>query len=139
MISNFKGKYFYLSNYYNSPVIYEGIKYKNNEAAFQSMKTLDIKLRKSFSLLEPNEAKYKGRNIKLREDWEEVKDDIMYNIVLEKFKQNPDLKKRLISTGNEELIEGNSWNDTYWGVCLGHGQNKLGEILMKVRNELRCK
>ena len=54
-----------------------------------------------------------------------------------KFSTNESLKKRLLETGDEELIEGNTWNDTYWGVCKGVGLNKLGEILMRVREELK--
>ena len=60
----------------------------------------------------------------------------MFDIVLSKFASNPVLKNLLLDTNNEELIEGNTWNDTYWGVCNGEGQNHLGKILMKVRSLL---
>lgn len=136
MIKEFRGKYYFLSNFYSAPVLYDGIKYNNNEAAFQAQKTLDLNLRKNFSTLEPNTAKARGRKIKLREDWEDVKDQIMYEICLAKFSQNENLKNLLLSTNNEKLIEGNNWNDTYWGVSYGVGKNKLGMILMKIRNEL---
>ena len=53
-----------------------------------------------------------------------------------KFSKNPILKAKLLATGDAELIEGNWWNDTYWGVCKGVGKNKLGKILMRVRDEL---
>ena len=62
---------------------------------------------------------------------------IMCEIIRSKFKHNPDLAKKLLATGNAELIEGNTWNDTYWGVCNGAGQNKLGEVLMATRSNLR--
>ena len=65
-----------------------------------------------------------------------VKVKLMFELVLEKFKQNPELKQKLLETGNQELIEGNTWNDTFWGVCNGQGQNWLGKILMLVRSEL---
>ena len=71
------------------------------------------------------------------EDWEEVKDQIMYEICLAKFTQNEELKEKLLATGNEELVEGNTWHDTYWGVCNRRGKNKLGKILMRVRSELK--
>lgn len=137
MINNFKGRYFFLSNFYMCDVIINDIKYTNTESAFQSMKTNNINIRKSFSSLDPSRAKSKGRRIQLREDWEKVKDNIMYEIVKSKFSQNKDLRLKLLETENEELIEGNDWNDTYWGVCNGKGKNMLGKILMRVRDELR--
>jgi predicted NAD-dependent protein-ADP-ribosyltransferase YbiA (DUF1768 family) len=66
----------------------------------------------------------------------DVKVKLMFVLVTEKFKQNPELKQKLLETGNQELIEGNTWNDTFWGVCNGQGQNWLGKILMLVRSEL---
>ena len=60
----------------------------------------------------------------------------MYNICKIKFTQNPNLGKLLIETQNEEIIEGNDWDDTFWGVCNGEGQNNLGKILMQIRKEL---
>ena len=62
----------------------------------------------------------------------DVKVKLMFVLVTEKFKQNPELKQKLLETGNQELIEGNTWNDTFWGVCNGQGQNWLGKILMLV-------
>ncbi|CAF1844460.1 NADAR family protein [Bacillus subtilis] len=136
-IDEFRGKYYFLSNFYNSPVTYEGITYQNNEAAFQAMKVTTDEIRKQFADLPPNLAKRKGRNVQLRNDWEEVKEQYMYEIVLAKFKQNRDLKKRLLATGTSELIEGNTWGDVIWGMCKGQGENKLGKILMRIRNELK--
>jgi len=60
----------------------------------------------------------------------------MYEVVSAKFLQNPPLMFKLIHTDDQELIEGNSWGDTYWGVCRGSGQNKLGKILMAIRTML---
>ena len=71
----------------------------------------------------------------MRSDWDKVRDQVMYEVVFEKFSQNSKIRERLISTGEAELIEGNTWNDRYWGVCNGIGQNKLGKILMRVRSE----
>lgn len=92
--------------------------------------------RNQFTELSPRDAKKLGRKVMLRDDWEEVKDDLMYKIVLAKFLQNPSLAEALEQTGNAKLIEDNHWGDTYWGVCDGVGENKLGEILMRVRDEL---
>ena len=75
----------------------------------------------------------------MRKDWEQVKDRIMEEIVRAKFSQNEELKEQLLATGDAQLVEGNRWNDRYWGVDIrsGVGENHLGKILMKVRSELR--
>lgn len=137
MIDKFEGKYRFLSNFYPRSITYEGTLYLNNEAAFQAQKVTDYKEQEQFRFASPSEAKRLGRKVNLRSDWDKVKDQCMEDIVRSKFTQNNDLKKKLIATGDEELIEGNWWKDTYWGVCKGKGQNKLGKILMKIRKELK--
>lgn len=137
MINQFRDDFFFLSNFYAAPIRYNGYSYRNTEAAFQAQKTLDENQRVQFIQLNPSDAKRKGRHVNLRPDWEDVKDNIMYEIVLAKFTQNESLRKRLIATGNEELIEGNDWGDQYWGVSNGSGKNKLGQILMRVREEVK--
>jgi len=87
--------------------------------------------------LSPHEAKSIGRTVLLRDDWEKIKNKVMYDIVKDKFTRNTLLKYKLIETGNAQLIEGNTWNDTYWGVCCGKGLNVLGNILMGIRNEFK--
>jgi len=135
IINEFKGKYYFLSNFYSAPVEYNGLKYLNNEAAFHAQK--DLSRAKEFVNLPPNEAKRLGRRVSLRKDWEDVKIDIMYEINVAKFTQNKDLKVKLLKTGNAQLIEGNTWRDTFWGVCNDEGRNELGKILERVRSELR--
>lgn len=137
MINEFRGKYYFLSNFFSVPVTYDGITYQNNEAAFQSAKVLDKSVREKFSMLDPSSAKRKGRHVQLRHDWEKVKFDIMYEICKAKFSQNTKLREKLIETGDEYLEEGNIWGDRIWGTVNGKGQNNLGKILMKVREELR--
>ena len=78
-----------------------------------------------------------GRRVRLRSDWEEVKDHFMYGIVMTKFACNPDLKAKLLDTGDEDLEEGNTWGDKYWGTVNGIGKNILGKLLMRIRSELR--
>lgn len=135
-IKGFRGENYFLSNFYKCKVVYNGITYLNNEAAFQSMKTLSVEQRKEFADLDPLSAKHKGRNIRLRDDWEEVKDRVMYEICRNKFVQNKDLQIKLLNTDNKYLEECNTWNDREWGTCNGIGKNKLGKILMKIRDEL---
>lgn len=136
MIDSFRGKYFFLSNFYKAPVIYDGLQYHSNETAFQAQKTLDERRRLFFIKVDPSRAKRLGRSLSLREDWEDIKDKIMYDICMAKFTQNLDLKQKLLDTKNEELVEGNDWGDCYWGKCNGKGENKLGKILMTIRKEL---
>lgn len=134
-ISVFDGEYGFLSNFYHAPIEFEGIPYLNNEAAFQAQKVMSDADRQLFSDLNPSQAKRKGRRVYLRPDWEQVKDEVMYRVCKSKFEQHEDLRRRLIATGDAELIEGNTWGDRYWGVD-GYGENKLGQILMRIRDEL---
>lgn len=133
-ITRFRGEYFFLSSFYICIINYKGIIYNTVEADFQSMKSKHIEERKEFVQLTPKEAKIKGNKVSLRED---IKEDVMYNIYLCKFSQNFDLAKRLIETGDAYLEQGSSWNDKEWGTVDGIGENKLGKILMKVREEIK--
>ena len=139
IIDSFRGKYYFLSNFFPAEVTYNGLTYQNNEAAFQAQKTYSKEERIEFTTLEPRDAKRRGRRVRLRKDWEQVKDRIMEEIVRAKFSQNEELKEQLLATGDAQLVEGNRWNDRYWGVDIrsGVGENHLGKILMKVRSELR--
>jgi ribA/ribD-fused uncharacterized protein len=145
MIDDFKGKYFFLSNFYDEGLF-------TNEHRFQSLKTDNAEERKRVLMADsPREAKKLGRRVSLRDDWEEVKDSIMFLCLRIKF-SDLELRQKLIDTGDEELIEGNWWGDRYWGACPGYlsgnqrwigkthtwyGENKLGQLLMKLRGEYR--
>lgn len=133
-INEFRGEYRFLSNFWSCPVNYDGITYQNAEAAFQAQKCIDPADRARFAGLNPSEAKRLGRRVKLRSDWETVKDQVMCQVVQAKFTQNPDLMAKLKATGHAVLVEGNTWDDRYWGICRGSGQNKLGRILMALRD-----
>lgn len=141
-IDKFDGKYSFLSNFYKCHIMYEGLHFSSTEAAFQAMKTLNDIERHKFENLSPSDAKKLGRHITLRPDWESVKDQIMLDILRIKF-SDPDLKEKLLSTGDSELIEGTTWHDNYWGNCSCSkckdkiGNNMLGKLLMQVREECR--
>lgn len=136
-IDGFFGKYRFLSNFHIADVEYEGIIYPTTEAAFQAAKTLDLDDRNMIaSLPKPNQARIAGQKVKLRDDWESIKNLVMEQVVLEKFNKHPELKKLLLSTGDAYLREDNSWGDQYWGYSKGFGLNHLGLILMKVRTIL---
>jgi ribA/ribD-fused uncharacterized protein len=79
----------------------------------------------------------RSRGFPLRGDWEQVKDEIMYHAVMAKFIQHAKLRALLLATGDTEIVE-HTRNDSYWGDGGdGHGRNKLGKTLMRVREELR--
>lgn len=151
MIDKFIGENFFLSNFYNTYVNYEGILYSSSEAAFQAAKTLDTNERKRISTMLPSDAKKAGRALQLRPDWEEVKDKVMYDVCHAKFVSSPTRPKltemrideKLLATGDEELVEGNTWHDNYWGNCTCDkckditGKNMLGKTLMRIRSELK--
>ena len=136
VICGFFDEYRFLSNFYEVPVEYDGITYRNNEAAFQAQKCQTEEEKLDFAELSPSMAKRLGRKVQLRPDWEEVKVGIMEEIVFAKFEQNEELVKLLLDTGDRILEEGNTWHDTFWGVDLKtrKGKNNLGKILMKVRD-----
>jgi N-glycosidase YbiA len=79
----------------------------------------------------------RGKRVALRSDWEVVKVGIMEQCLRSKF-AGSELRSLLLSTGDAELVEGNTWNDRFWGVCRGKGQNHLGKLLMRIRSELRA-
>ena len=135
-ISDFKGEYFFLSNFYESPLYYKNIPCRNSESAYQAQKLENEDERRKFSLLSASQAKKLGRQIELRKDWEDIKISEMENICYFKFSQNYSLKNKLINTAPLPLEEGNTWGDTFWGTVNGIGQNNLGKILMRVRNRL---
>ena len=135
----FTGENRWLSNFYWVDVSYDGEVYPSTEHAYQASKTLDkderIKVKNARTF---TESKRLGYKVPLREDWEEVKLGVMFDLVYQKFNENNHLKKLLLGTGDKILFEMNTWGDLYWGVDLsGKGENKLGIILMNVRKRLR--
>lgn len=136
-IPYFRGPYSFLSNFYLSEMEVNGIVFPALENAYQSLKTTDESAWPVFAKVSPSVAKQMGRKIPLRPDWEEVKLDAMYQLVAIKFAVGTELAQKLLDTADRELIEGNTWNDRFWGICNGKGENWLGRILMHWRSELR--
>jgi len=136
-ITSFRNEYHFLSNFYEYPILYNNVLYKSTEHAFQAQKTLDleeIQLVRNAST--PGRAKKLGKEVTLREDWEDIKVDVMRDILWAKF-SNTDLSTKLLSTGERHLIEGNNWHDDFWGMHSHKGKNMLGKLLMEIRDELR--
>lgn len=137
VVGSFTGPYRFLSNFYPSDIWMDGYEYPTVEHAFQASKCYEPLWRSMIrNASSSSKAKSHGRKVRLREDWEEVKYNIMYSLVLQKFARHFDLRELLFDTGDAMLVEGNSWGDTYWGVCKGEGQNQLGKILMGTRRLL---
>lgn len=134
-ISGFCKKYRFLSNFYKSPVWYDGLLYPSVENAYQSLKFTEENQRKLFCGISSSEAKKLGKTATLSKDWDLKKVDLMKQLVFNKFCDD-DFKKLLLETGKKTLKELNTWGDTFWGVDFktGKGLNKLGEILMVVRS-----
>jgi len=138
MIDKFEGEHAFLSNFYPCDLVWNEKFYFTLEHAFQAAKANNEedheKIRKTIA---PGQAKRAGKKIALRSDWEEIKLDIMRELVTIKFSKEP-FKTKLKKTNQHELVEANIWNDLFWGIDdkTREGQNWLGKILMEVRNSL---
>lgn len=138
-IDRFDREHAFLSNFHPSPVRGPmGLLFPTVEHAFQASKTRSaIEVERIQDAPTPGRAKRLGRRVALREDWEETRLDVMEELVWRKFVIT-DLRAKLLATGDAELVEGNGWGDTFWGVCAGVGENHLGRILMRVRERIRA-
>lgn len=139
MISEFQGKYCWMSNFAPCKVRHNGIEYQSTENFYQAMKTKDLALRQEINAATPGQAKRFTRHIEIREDWdEELKVKVMTYALLQKFQQEP-YRNLLIQTGEQHIQEGNNWNDKFWGVCLktNEGKNMLGKLLMQIRSNIQ--
>jgi ribA/ribD-fused uncharacterized protein len=136
MIAELTGKYRFLSNFWSCFIELGGVTYPSVENAYQAAKCADLRDRDKFIDIKASEAKRLGRVVKMRPNWNEERLDVMYKLVKQKFME-PSLKTMLLATGNETIEEGNWWGDGFWGTVNGVGENHLGVILMRVREELR--
>lgn len=135
-IDSFSGEHAILSNFHSAIVELDGIYFPSVEHAYQAAKTLDTDVRRKIAKMSAGQAKRAGRSVKLRPNWEEIKVNVMWDLLVQKFQFNNGFGFWLLGTGDAELIEGNHWGDTYWGVCRGEGQNMLGILLMARRDEI---
>lgn len=137
-ITAFRGEYRFLSNFAPATVWLDGVDYPSVEHAYVAAKTTDAALRAQVRALKSaGAAKRFGADLELRPNWAEIRLSVMENLVRQKF-SDPEFKRLLDQTGDAELIEGNDWGDTFWGVCGGVGANRLGRILMQIRAENRA-
>jgi hypothetical protein len=142
LIDGFFDEFRWLSNFHLCEIPYHRFIYPSSENAFQAEKTILLSRRIPFTTCSPNEAKKEGRRLILRKGWENIKLSRMEQILRIKF-AIPELKEKLIATGNAGLIEGNYWHDNFWGDCRCYkcedfeGENQLGILLMKIRGEIK--
>jgi len=137
-ILEFRGETRWLSNFEEAKVMLDGTMYPTVEHAYQAAKTINMAERAAIKACKtPAEAKKMGMTVTLREDWEDIKLGVMMKLNLMKFKLHPELKAKLLATGDAHLEEGNHWGDTFWGTVDGVGKNHLGKILMEVRRMLK--
>lgn len=141
MIESFKDEYRWLSNFwrFDNPLTSKGKIFLTNEHFYVAMKTTQEDLRVAVSQHPLKGLKKFGNTLPLRPDWDFIKLDVMEYGLRYKFSENnPNLRSKLIETGDTYIQEGNYWNDKYWGVCLktGEGGNNLGKLLMKIRGEI---
>jgi ribA/ribD-fused uncharacterized protein len=159
MIDKFLDYYFFLSNFYVHPFTYptpnskggdwlngwDAKEYKSVEHAYQAFKA-DNEAEHEYvrNLDTAGKAKRFGRLVSMRKNWDEIKYELMLDLVRTKF-DDTGLAKLLLDTDNEKLVEGNYWHDCVWGSCTCdacstiEGKNWLGKILMQVREELKNK
>ena len=135
-IYGFKGEYSWLSNFHKCDVFYDGYTFPSVENAYVYAKIMKCfrtqKLIDTLLTCSASQAKSLGKSNTTQANWDMEKYFIMSSIIFDKFR-NKELLQMLLDTGSRHLEETNTWNDRYWGVCDGTGQNKLGIILMKVR------
>lgn len=136
-IDRFFGEYRWLSNFWPVEVVLDGSVYPSVENAYQAAKTQDIPKRFRFTLCTSEEAKAFGKKLDIRADWDDVKIPIMRSLIQQKFQYDTELGYQLLTTEDEDLIEGNTWGDTFWGVCKGKGENWLGQLIMVQRTTLK--
>lgn len=135
------GEYGCFSNFSRHAITLKGKRWPTSEHYFQAQKFAGTEHEEAVRMCKkPSEAAAMGRSRKLplRRDWESVKDQIMLEAVRAKFTQHDDLKQILLGTGDAKLVE-HTANDSYWADGGdGSGKNRLGQILMQVREELRA-
>lgn len=144
VVERFDGKYEFLSNFWLSPITWEGRQAPSVEHHYSAAKTLnEIEREIVYARSTPGRAKRAGQEVTLRPGWEDgIKTQVMSELCHLKF-ADPELKAMLLDTEDALLVEGNHWHDQHWGEChCGKhrpwpGQNLLGRMLMNIRAEAR--
>ena len=141
MINTFKGTHGFLSNFSPSLIRYEGLMYPTVEHAYQATKAQNFSEKVEIcGAATPVDAKRMGKEVLMTPqdiiNWNKKKLTVMEELLRLKFLEGSVLGRLLVDTGSHELVEGNWWGDTFWGVCRGVGENNLGKLLMKIRSDI---
>lgn len=141
-ITLFKGGHGFLSNFYPCRVRYTLFVYSSVEHAYQAAKAKHsddaARIRAAASAWEAKRLGSELRTMgRVRPDWHDIKLEVMGDLLWQKFVLNSELRTRLLATGDRQLIEGNTWGDTFWGKCGETGSNHLGNLLMGLRTIAR--
>lgn len=132
IIESFSGEHRWLSNFW----IHDDARQLSVEHHYQAAKTTNLEdYLLIMSAETPGKAKRFGKQIVVRDDWDSVKFAIMEHLTREKYATNIKLRNMLLDTKGSLIIEGNTWGDRVWGVCEGIGENHLGKIIMRVRDQ----
>lgn len=130
----------YLSNWYPASIFLKGKIWPSSEHYYQAQKLVGTPNEEICRRLESPRLTFeytRRPEIAVRPDWEDEKLNVMHDAVMAKFTQNPELKEKLLATGDLDIVE-NSPVDSFWGVGAdGKGKNMLGRIIMQVRAQLR--
>jgi ribA/ribD-fused uncharacterized protein len=146
IIYEFFEDYRFLSNFHIQQIVYDGAVYTSTEAAYQASKTNIPEIKEQIRLSSPSSARKMGQAVTLRKNWENVKEQIMREVVTLKFEASCELTMKLLETGEAYLVEGNIWHDNFYGICIKKncptcqdkiGKNILGKILMEIRYNIR--
>ena len=136
MITEFQPPYRWLSNFTPCTIMTFGETFASVEHAYQAAKSADPESRRQFIGITAGRAKRLGRKLPIRSDWYLIKLEVMRDLTRRKY-ETPELRDLLLATGDTHIIEGNTWGDTFWGVCGGRGLNHLGRIIMDTRGEIQ--
>ena len=134
-ITKFEGYFEFLSNEYNCKVEYDNYVFQSASALFYAFKAKTQGAFMKFQRLSPLKAKSKSQKLEYNEDYEKNKKYYLKKAVNAKFTSNPDLKLRLLKTGNTILVNTITHLDTWIGVKNNIGENMLGKVLMELRSQ----
>jgi ribA/ribD-fused uncharacterized protein len=143
-IKKFTGDWAFLSNFYAWEADWNGIIFPTSEHAFQAAKCTNSQdMTKIYKAKTPKKAKFFGRSVGIRADWDTFRVHAMKEILTSKFTMNKEHGIYLLSTSGANLVEGNYWHDNFWGdcycgrlACESPGKNFLGRLLMGIREEI---